>query len=423
MTCRWLAMTGLLAIASAAHDIPLALAGDAEVPQLARALDAVVPPLLEQGNIPGAVIAVGRKTPGGYVTWQQAYGRRCVQPEPAPMPEDAIFDLASMTKPIAVGTSLMILVEEGKLKLDDPVGKFLPEYRTGNKTEVTVRRLMTHTSGLPPYLYGAEQKALKSEHGFPCPDPTRKRIREVDLLRKPGEAVQYSCLNAITGAEVVTAITGRTIDVFTRERIFKPLKMQDTGYLPAGAARERLVPTTRTDYGLGPGGFLCGQVHDPLAAMQAGVSGNAGLFSTAGDLARFAQMLLNGGELDGVRVLQPETVADMTRVQDPDMRDPNGKPNRRGLMWDTYPPDPGDTGVDRIYAYGHTGYTGTAIRIYPEQGVYIIALTNRVHPDDSGKVGAFRQGVWQAVGEAWMGVEPEDRPEKPDAPEAPEADG
>jgi len=136
-------------------------------------------------------------------------------------------------------------------------------------------------------------------------------------------------------------------------------------------------------------------VHDPLAAMQGGVSGNAGLFSTAADLARFAQMLLSGGALDGRRILSPETVAEMTRIQSPGAVNAKGRPDRRGLLWDLYPPAPG---AGALFAYGHTGYTGTAIRIYPSRGVYIIALTNRVHPDDTAKVGGFRQAVWNAVG-------------------------
>jgi CubicO group peptidase (beta-lactamase class C family) len=357
---------------------------------------------LIDGDIPGAVIAVGRRTPNGYDTWQSAYGKLRIEPEAVPMPANAVFDLASMTKPIAVGTSLMILIERGTIGLDDPVGRFLPEFRDGAKAKVTVRNLMTHMSGLPPYLYRADQKKLKAEHGFPCPRQTRNRIRQVELLRPPGEAVQYSCLNAILGAEVVEAASGEPIDRFAANHVFKPLGMNDTGYLPPERLRDRLVATTRTDYGKGMGGFLQGQVHDPLAAMQAGVSGNAGLFSTADDLQRFAQMILNGGELDGVRILQPSSVWRMTRVHHPRMRDTKGELNRRGLMWDTYPPRGGRDWADRLLAFGHTGYTGTAIRFYPEQEYYVIALTNRVHPDDSGKVGAFRRGVWQAVAEALL---------------------
>ncbi|MEZ6082558.1 MAG: serine hydrolase [Phycisphaerae bacterium] len=183
-----------------------------------------------------------------------------------------------------------------------------------------------------------------------------------------------------------------------------PLGMRDTGYHPPASLANRIAPTTKAKRSPHADGFLRGEVHDPLAAMQDGVSGNAGLFSTAADLERFAQMLLNGGELDGVRILKLETIELMSRVQDPKAVGKDGKPNRRGLLWDSFPSDPGNTGIDSIYGYGHTGYTGTAMRIYPQAGVYAIALTNRVHPDDTGKVGAFRRAVWQAVGDALLGM-------------------
>jgi CubicO group peptidase (beta-lactamase class C family) len=216
--------------------------------------------------------------------------------------------------------------------------------------------------------------------------------------------MQYSCLNAILAAEVVRAASGMELSDFAAEHVFAPLGMNDTGFRPSEAMRSRLVPTTESDYGRGPGGFLLGQVHDPLAAMQDGVSGNAGLFSTAADLSRFAQMMMGGGELDGVRILSPQTIEQMTSVQNCGAKNTKGLPDRRGLLWDIYQPDAGDRGVDSLYAYGHTGYTGTAIRFYPEQGVYVIALANRVHPDDTGTVARFRDVVWKTVGEVILAV-------------------
>ncbi|MBN2446166.1 MAG: serine hydrolase [Phycisphaerae bacterium] len=369
---------------------------------LEEALDAVVPDELKAGKIPGAVIVVGRKTADGFQQWQKVYGYRCTEPKPATMTADAVFDLASMTKPIATGTSMAVLLEQGRVKLDDPVASYLPEFDTPEKKGVTIHHLMTHTSGMPPYVGAAQQKPIKEANGFPCPDAIRAYIHKLDLQRPPGEAVIYSCLNAILCAEIVEAVSGQPIDKFAAEHVFGPLKMTDTGYNPPEKLWPRCLTTTQTDYGRGEGGFLQGQVHDPLAAMQAGVSGNAGLFSTAQDLGRFAQMMLNGGELDGVRVLKPETISEMTRVQNAGKKNLNGVEDRRGLLWDLYVPDADDTGVDKLFAYGHTGYTGTAIRIYPEQGVYIIALTNRVHPDDTGKVADFRQAIWQAVGDILM---------------------
>lgn len=365
---------------------------------LEEALDAVVPEALEDGKIPGAVILIGHKTASGYETWQKAYGYLRVEPDRVPMRADALFDLASMTKPIATGTSLMRLVEQGRVGLDDPVGKYLAEFKAGDKKAVTVRHLMTHTSGMPPYVGAAKQKLIREKAGFPCPEATRAYIRGLALQHAPGAQVTYSCLNAILCAEIVAAVSGQPLDRFAAEQVFGPLKMADTGFNPQPADPVRTCPTTRADHGGGAGGFLCGRVHDPLAAMQAGVSGNAGLFSTAQDLSRFAQMMLNEGVLDGVRILKPETVREMTRVQDPGVKNAKGVEDRRGLLWDLYVPDPDDHGAAAQFVYGHTGYTGTAIRLYPEQGVYVIALTNRVHPDDSGHVGGFRQRVWQAVG-------------------------
>jgi len=390
---------------------------------LEEALDAVVPKALSEGGMCGAVIAVGRKTGTGYETWQKAYGYMRTEPAPAPMHTDAMFDMASLTKPIATGTSLMILVEQGKVSLDDPVGKYLPEFNEGDKKAVTIRHLMTHMSGMPPYVGADQQKVIKEQAGFPCPDATRAHIRALDLARPPGEAMVYSCLNAILCAEIVEAVSGRPLDDFSTVEIFQKLRMGDTGYRRFHRVhwelnfRGRHVPTTRADWTQFGEQFLRGEVHDPLAAMQAGVSGNAGLFSTAADLGRFAQMMLNGGELDGVRILKDETIRAMTRVQNAGAVNKEGKPAPRGLLWGVYESDsleesPGTDKqslsvaprVDRSYAYGHTGYTGTAIRLYPEQGVYVVALANRVHPDDSGKVSELRKRVWETVGQALTGT-------------------
>ncbi|MCP4592037.1 MAG: serine hydrolase [bacterium] len=372
---------------------------------LEEALDAVVPDLLKAGHLPGAIVAVGRKTPKKFETWQKSYGFLRTEPQPQPMPDDALFDLASMTKPIATGTSLLVLLERGEITLDDPVGKYLPEFNEGDKTGVTIRHLMTHMSGMKPYVGAREQTPIKKKHGFPCKDALRKHIRELKLSRPPGKAVVYSCLNAILTAEVVEAVTGQPLDRFSTESIFAPLRMTETMFNPPPSFTDRTVPSTRAKRGRGPDGFLQGQVHDPLAAMQAGVSGNAGLFGTVADLHRYAQMMLNGGTLDGVRILKAETVQLATTVQNPGAKNAKGHPDRRGLLWDIYQPDPGDTGVDALYAFGHTGYAGTAIRFYPQQGVYILAMTNRVHPNDTGKVGAFRKAVWSTVGKVFMNVE------------------
>ena len=362
-----------------------------------EALDAVVPKVMKRGNVPGAVILVGQKKGDKYQTWQKAYGYRQIKPSKEVMTSDAVFGLASMTKPIATGTSLMILADRGKVDVNDQVGIYLPEFNTEEKKDITIKQLMTHMSGEQSYIHANKRKKIEGEFGFPCRDQLRKYVRELKLSTKPGEYVVYSCLNAILTSEVVRVASGMEVSEFAAQNIFVPLGMTDTGYCPSEKLASRLVPSTKTAYGKGPDRFLLGQVHDPLAATQGGVSGNAGLFSTAGDLSRYAQMILNGGELDGVRILKQETVKRATTVQNPGAKSPKGYVNCKGLLWDVYCSD--EAGKGDYKPFGHTGYTGTAIRFYPEQGVYIIALTNRVHPDDSGRVGPLREVIWKTVGE------------------------
>ena len=371
---------------------------------LEEALDAAVPNLLRDGAIPGAVIAVGRRTAAGYETWQKAYGFARVEPSREPMPVDAVFDLASLTKPIATGTSMMILAERGSLSLDDRVGEYLPEFSQGDKQNVTVRHLLTHTSGMKPYVNADEQKALKQKAGFPCTEALRGYVRGMKLMRPPGGTVIYSCLNAMLCAQIVETVSGVSLDRFAAENVFGPLAMTDTCFCPPEPLRVRCLPTVRAERGRGSGGFLQGQVHDPLAAMQGGVSGNAGLFSSVPDLHRFAQMILNEGTLGGVRVLRPDAVREMTQMQNPGAQDRKGRPDRRGLLWNIYDPDSSDAGVDAPHAFGHTGYTGSAMRFYPGHGGYVMAMTNRVHPNDEGKVEVFCQDIWRLVGQTVWGV-------------------
>lgn len=360
---------------------------------LEEALDAFVPAALRAGRVPGAVIAVGSRTPDGFTALRRTYGFLRTAPSSAPMREDAIFDLASLTKPIATGTSLMRLVEQGRVALDDPVGKYLPELNTDAKRAITVRHLMTHTSGMPPYLDRAAQDALRAKHGFPCPAAARAAVRGAEPKVAPGSTVIYSCLNAILCAEIVEAVSGRPLAAVASDEVFEPLSMRETLFNPPKLLDERLVPTTRAEHGRGPGGFLLGQVHDPLAALLAGTSGNAGLFSTAADLERFAQMILGGGALEGARVLRPETVKAMLTCHTQGLSNEKGKPDARGLLWDMITDDAEPPGEPAWTWWGHTGYTGTAIYIQPDRGLYVLVLTNRVHPDDRGEVDALRRGV------------------------------
>jgi serine-type D-Ala-D-Ala carboxypeptidase len=354
------------------------------------AFDTAIPAQLEAAGIPGAVIAIGVETPTGRQSWCGAYGRMSREPDAPPMRPDTLFDLASLTKPIATGTAVMLLVEQGKLALDEPVSKRLSEFYTPTKRGITLWQLMTHTSCLPASLDERQRDAIRAANPGDCTRAVRDAIRRIEPAHAVGGKTIYSCLNAIVCAELVEKVAGEPLDRFAQSRVFGPLRMSDAGFRPSESLRSRIAPTTRLSAAEGP--FRRGVVHDPLAEMQGGVSGNAGLFATAADLERFARMLLGGGELDGVRVLSAASVAEMIRVQTR-LPDKDGKPDDRGLLWDVFPEETVD-GVTVPESFGHTGYTGVALRVFPSRRGYAIALTNRVHPDDKADVAALRQSVW-----------------------------
>lgn len=379
---------------SAAAEIRLAAARPEEVGMDSRRLsrlDEVMARALEGHDFPGAVLLVTRQ---GKIVWRKAYGLSQLVPETAPMKTDLIFDLASLTKPIATATSIMILVEQGRIRLWDRVKNFIPEFvpyleeKGIPGEEVRLFHLLTHTSGLPPYT---DPKEATAKYGEPC--PTELLVRHIAGLRKesrPGEKFVYSCLNYITLAQVVKVVTGQDLAEFSRQNIFKPLGMDSTYFNPPEEVRARCVPTEVID-----GRPLMGVVHDPLARLQGGISGNAGLFSTADDLAIFAQMMLNRGEFRGVRILSPLAVERMTEIF------PRLKAAGRGFGWDLdsdYATVRGD--LFGWSSYGHSGYTGTSIWIDPETATAIIFLTNRVHPDDRGEIISLRSRVANVVAAA-----------------------
>lgn len=305
-----------------------------------------------------------------------------------------IFDLASVTKPVATATAVMVLVERGAVRLWDRVDRYEPEFTPwyGEKglagEPVRLYHLLTHTSGLPPYTDAGE---AARKLGDPCRTADLARLIAGLPKESPaGDRFVYSCLNYITLADIVQKVTGRALDDFTAETVFRPLGMARTFFRPAEALLSECVPTEVVD-----GRPLRGVVHDPLARLQGGVSGNAGLFSTADDLAVFARMLLDGGEAGGVRVLSPLAVRRMIEIY------PKVAPAGRGLGWDLetdYSTVRGD--LFGPASYGHSGYTGTSVWIDPETGVAVIFLTNRVHPDDKGDIVAMRSKVANVVAAA-----------------------
>ncbi len=295
----------------------------------------------DSGAFPGAVLAVGRHGRLALLAAVGRYGKGGAD-DPRPVEPATIYDLASLTKVVGLTTACMLLVDEGKLALDAPVQRYVPEFRGDGKEAVTIRHLLTHSSGLPAW-------------------------RPLYL---------YSDLGAMVLMEVVERITGEPLDRFLERRVFRPLGIPATRYLPPASWRERIAPTENdTSF---RHRMLRGEVHDENAGRLGGVSGHAGLFSNALDLSRFAAMLLNGGSWDTVQLIRSETVADFTRRQ-------GVVPgSSRALGWDT-PPDPPDSTSSagtRLSprAFGHTGFTGTSLWMDPQQDLFIILLTNRVHP-------------------------------------------
>jgi CubicO group peptidase (beta-lactamase class C family) len=364
----------LLALGCAPRVVPKVFHAD----KLA-AMDAAIESAIADKRCPGGVLWLEHEGRA----YHKAYGSRAVAPEREGMTEDTIFDAASLTKVIATTPAVMLLIERGQVKLDEPVKTYLPEFTGGGKELVTVRELLTHTSGLPPDI------ETKSDwHGQA--EAVRKGCAET-LQSKPGTAFRYSDINFFLLGEIVQRVAKVPLEVFVQREVYGPLKMTDTGYLPAQDKLPRIAPTEVVD-----GKPWRGVVHDPTARHMGGVAGHAGLFITASDLARYARMLLNLGKLDGVRIFKPETVKLMTSVQSP----PDISA-RRGLGWDIDSPYAGPRGaVFPVGSYGHTGWTGGSVWIDPASKTFVIFLSNRNHPTESGSVVALRRRLGTLAAQA-----------------------
>lgn len=330
-------------------------------------IDRVVEEGLRRENMPGCVVTVGYR---GQIVFEKAYGFRQLQPERVPMTVDTLFDLASLTKPVATATSIITLVEDGRLSLNHRASQYLPEFTSQGKDEITILQLLTHQAGLIPDNALGDYKNGR-ENAF-------RKINELSLRAAPGEQFIYSDVGFIVLGQIIETLTGKDQNQYARERVFVPLGMSATGYLPDEGLKRRVAVTQQRGEK-----WMQGEVHDPRAFEMEGIAGHAGLFSTASDLARFAQMILNGGNLQGVQVLKPESVALMTQsVQvSSGVRSPG---------WDKqtgYSSNKGDLLSDA--AIGHGGFTGTAMWIDPDQQFFVIFLSNRVHPDGKGSVNAL----------------------------------
>ncbi|HUT88496.1 MAG TPA: exo-beta-N-acetylmuramidase NamZ domain-containing protein [Thermoguttaceae bacterium] len=327
-------------------------------------IDQVAAEGIAAGEMPGCVVMIGRR---GKVVFFKAYGDRQVEPEPIAMTTDTVFDMASLTKPVATATSIMILIQEGKLRLEDRVAEHVPEFAAAGKDRITVLELLTHQGGLIP-----DNALADYEDG---PEKAWERIFALKPRTAPGVKFIYTDVGYLVLGKLVERITGKSVHEFARKHIYQPLSMTETGYLPPEPLRRRAAPTEKRD-----DQWMQGEVHDPRAYLLGGVAGHAGLFSTAEDLAKYAQMMLGRGEYGGARVLSPATVAMMTTPYPVSS-------GRRGLGWDMrtgYSSNRGRSFSDR--AFGHGGFTGTAMWIDPELELFVIFLSNRLHPDGKGSV-------------------------------------
>jgi len=342
---------------------------------------------------PGAVVLVGR---GDQTVYQKAFGVRSTMPSQEAMTLDTVFDLASLTKVVATTTAVMTLVEQGKVRLNDPVASFVPGFERYGKGAITIRHLLTHVSGLRPDV------DLHPWTGYDA--AIALAIDEVPTAA-PNEQFVYSDINFFLLGDIVSRVTGETLDAYLKRVVFGPLGMRDTGFLPAKALLPRIAPTERcAEQDAWPckrsdAAPLRGVVHDPTARRMGGIAGHAGLFSTAHDLQRFARMLINGGALDGARVLSPATVARMiTPVTLP------ANAGTRGLGWDidtSFSSNRGD--LFPIGSFGHTGFTGTSLWIDPASKSYVIFLSSRLYPDGVGDVGVLRSRIATVAAAAMTG--------------------
>jgi uncharacterized protein YbbC (DUF1343 family) len=339
-------------------------------------LDPIVQDAIREGQIPGAVLLVGHD---GEVIYRKAFGNRSLEPHREPMTVDTIFDIASLTKVVATTTAVMQLVQRGQVRINDPVAKYIPEFAQNGKEDVTVRELLTHYSGMP--------KDLDLSTPWQGRDKAFQMAYEEKPAFPPGSRLLYSDVNFITLGALVERVSGTSLDAYCAQKIFVPLRMTRTHFLPPAVWRPKTAPTEFDQEGK----MLRGVVHDPTARRMGGVAGHSGVFSTADDLSKFAQALLNGST-----VLPALLVEKMTTPQQP----PTAQ-ELRGFGWDIDSPYSSNRGeLLPVGSFGHTGFTGTSLWIDPTTRTYIILLTNAVHPRGKGSAIALRSKVATAVAAA-----------------------
>ena len=366
--------------------------------------DSVIISAIGDRMIPGAVLGVVRR---GKIAYLKAYGNRSVEPDSVAMEVNTVFDIASCSKPLSTAISAMILVDRGQLRLLDMVDFYIPDFKNwrgedGKRRSIRIIDLLTHTSGLPAYV---DMGKLEQESGVGNSGALLDYISDCDRLFEPQTDFKYSCLNYVVLQHIIEMVSGSNLRTFAKSNIFEPLGMYHTDYIPTRrdsngmwvtpnppAWMDSIAPTQCQPNGQ----ILKGQVHDPIARISnSGVSGNAGVFSTAEDMALMAMMFLRKGEYNGTRVLSPLAVKTMTSVP----RHINSLGRTPG--WDVFSAYSSNKG-DLVSgsAYGHSGYTGTSIVIDPENDLAIILLTNSVHPTNGKSVIRLRSLVTNCVAAA-----------------------
>jgi len=341
-------------------------------------IDAAIIEAVDAHKLPGAVFHLEH----GDAVYERAYGRLTYDDDAAPVTTSTMYDAASLTKVLATAPSVLILAEQGRIGLDDKLVKYFPECANGGKETITIRQLLTHSTGLPAGLPAKpEWHGRAAAHALACAQV---------VTHAPGTFFRYSDINYVLLGQVVEKVTGTPLDDYAQAHVFAPLRMQNTGYLPLRRVDVATIAPTQLgrDDGKGahgdlaPGELLRGVVHDPTVRRMGGVAGSAGVFTTAGDVARYARMLLAGGVLDGVRILSPASVRLLTTVQSP------AGLAQRGLGMDIdspYARRPRGS-VFPVGSYGHTGFTGCVLWVDPDSRAFYVFLSNRVYPDDRSNI-------------------------------------
>ncbi len=327
-------------------------------------IDGVVEQALTEKKLPGCVVAIGRHD---RLVLLNAFGQRQLEPSTTTTTTDTLFDLASLTKPIATATSIMLLIERGKLQLNDPIAKHWPEFAANGKDKITVEHLLIHTGGLI-----ADNRIADYMQGL---DKAWSNIAELKPLAEPNMKFTYSDVGFLVLGRLVENISGQSVAEFAKANLFDPLGMSETDYKPKPELRPRSAPTEKRN-----GEFIRGEVHDPRAYLLGGIAGHAGLFSTAEDLAKYAAAMVGKGQLGDTRIMSEATWSEMTRPR-------SVSSGKRGLGWDMQTGYSGNRGATMsARAFGHGGFTGTSLWIDPDTGLFVIFLSNRVHPDGKGSV-------------------------------------